>query len=423
MRLAQPDGPTTDRAAGSRLPIEDQEDHLILDRNPQAHGIGTVLFSIFIAIVFTVPGVFLVGHALKEPAVEFVVFAIGWLLFCLLIWNGLLKTLFSRERLRLDAEGLNYLWIDGLVRRRRLIPLAEIQSVSLYSVMVGHGDSETLHAEHGLSIGTLGRPLCCGQGLDRSDITCLQARIEQHLRELKPGWVNSAWSGDREVLERWHTLREPPSDSTIRCRREWDRTEFIRRFSTDWIRLLGLLPMALIFCVILGGLTVELSRKFDWFVVWGLIPVGLGGLALIAPWVSAGLGRRRWVVRPGEITTDISFLGLGWSRTVEVEWLDRIELRRVPRTTKRPLWPQIGFQGVQPGFELTLIDQSENDVAIIGPVTEGEARWIAGILAEVLKDAFLKDGQTFARWSVTADAPAAGAKALGDRWLDEASFS
>jgi len=32
-------------------------------------------------------------------------------------------------------------------------------------------------------------------------------------------------------------------------------------------------------------------------------------------------------------------------------------------------------------------------------------------------------GQTFARWSVSAGAPAAGAKALGDRSLDEPDFS
>jgi len=423
MRLAHPDGPTTARAPDSRFPIDDQEDDLVLDRNPLPHDRGTVLGLIFITILFTVPGVFLVGHVLKEPKLGFAGFSICWLSFCILIGNGLLKTLVNRERLRLDTQGLDYLWIDGLIRRRRLVPLEEIQSASPYSAMVGHGEGEALHAEHGLLIEALGRPLCCGQGLDRSDIASLQARIEQHLRELRPGWVSTVWSGDREVVERTHFLREPPSDSTIRCRREWDRTEFIRRISPDWTKLLGLLPMVLIFCMILGGLTVELSRKFDWFVLCGLIPVGLGGLALIVPWVSAGLGRRRWVVRPGEITSDIPWMGLGWSRTVEVEWLDRIELRRLPRTTKRPLWPQIGFHGVQPGFELALIDLSENDVAIIGPVTEGEARWMAAILAEVLKDAFVEDGQTFARWSVTADAPAAGAKALGDRWLDEPSFS
>ena len=77
----------------------------------------------------------------------------------------------------------------------------------------------------------------------------------------------------------------------------------------------------------------------------------------------------------------------------------------------------------RPGFELALVDLKENDVAVLRPLTRGEALWMAGILADVLKDAFLRDGQTYLRWSVSADAPAAGSKAMGDRWLDEPIFS
>jgi hypothetical protein len=48
---------------------------------------------------------------------------------------------------------------------------------------------------------------------------------------------------------------------------------------------------------------------------------------------------------------------------------------------------------------------------------------MAGILADLPKDAFLKDGQTYLRWFVSADAPAAGSKMMGDRWLDEPIYS
>jgi hypothetical protein len=41
----------------------------------------------------------------------------------------------------------------------------------------------------------------------------------------------------------------------------------------------------------------------------------------------------------------------------------------------------------------------------------------------VLKDAFPKEGQTFVRWSVSADSRAVGSKAMADRWLDESVFS
>ena len=41
----------------------------------------------------------------------------------------------------------------------------------------------------------------------------------------------------------------------------------------------------------------------------------------------------------------------------------------------------------------------------------------------VLKDALPKEGQTFVRWSVSADPPAVGSKAMADRWLDESVYS
>jgi hypothetical protein len=48
---------------------------------------------------------------------------------------------------------------------------------------------------------------------------------------------------------------------------------------------------------------------------------------------------------------------------------------------------------------------------------------MAGILADVLKDALLKDGQTYLRWSVSTEAAACGSKAMADRWLDDPIFS
>jgi hypothetical protein len=58
-------------------------------------------------------------------------------------------------------------------------------------------------------------------------------------------------------------------------------------------------------------------------------------------------------------------------------------------------------------------------LAILGPLSEGEARWMAGIIAEVLKDALPKAGQRFERWSVSVDAPVDGSQSMGDVYLDE----
>ena len=65
-------------------------------------------------------------------------------------------------------------------------------------------------------------------------------------------------------------------------------------------------------------------------------------------------------------------LGLGWLGRPKSR-LDRIELRRI----REAPWPWLAGRievGSSPlGFELALVDLDENDLAIIGPLTEGEA--------------------------------------------------
>jgi hypothetical protein len=65
------------------------------------------------------------------------------------------------------------------------------------------------------------------------------------------------------------------------------------------------------------------------------------------------------------------------------------------------------------------LDLDDEDKVLFGPLTEGEARWMAGIVAEILKDALPRRGQEVYRWSVTVDPPAAGSRAMADVWLDE----
>ena len=84
-------------------------------------------------------------------------------------------------------------------RKRRLIPLAEIECIYPYSVRVG--DRQSSHDEYGLMIETLGYPLRVGPGRDQEAVERLQERIEHRIREIIPGWVNAAWCEGREVLD------------------------------------------------------------------------------------------------------------------------------------------------------------------------------------------------------------------------------
>ena len=327
----------------------------------------------------------------------------------------------SRERVRLDSRGLEYLRVDGLVRRRRVVPLAEIRSITDYTVMVGGWGNQPAHPEYGLVIKTIGRPLLVGQGRDPDEANRLQEWIEIQLREWDPAWVNVPCCADCEVMDASCTRPEAPSDSTIFCRREWDRTEFRKHLpANDWFAILLLVTLVMSGSAMVGIMFLNsLGPRLDRFHLPYLILVGSAGLFVVVPWVSWRVGNRRWVVRPGEITTSVPMLGIGWSRTIKVEWLDRIELRRIREAPWPWLAGRIGIGSSPFGFELALVNLDEHDLAIFGPLTEGEARWLAGIIAEVLKDALPKSGQSFDRWTVSVDAPARGSQTMGDAYLDE----
>ena len=335
-------------------PIEETDEALILDRKPRA---GFRILHFYIALTMIAAEIWVISHPSPQTGL------LGF--FLLLVGSpsalAFLQYIRGRERLRIEALALEYLWFDGLIRRRRSIPLGEIMGISTYTKGVLTGDGG-ISQEYGVEIKSVGQPLRLGQTRDSSEAVDLLRNILARLCKLHPGWINRVEEDEREIVDRSRMLIEPPSDCAIICRREWDHTEFI------------------------------------------------------------GRNCRRWNVRPGELTSSVRLFGIGWSRTVDVEWLDRLELRRSEEKIS-PFRRRFGFNEPRPGFELALVDLKENDVALIRPLTRGEALWMAGILADVLKDAFLKDGQTYLRWSVSADAPAFGSKVMGDRWLDEATFS
>ncbi len=217
------------------------------------------------------------------------------------------------------------------------------------------------------------------------------------------------------------TRPEAPSDSAVACRREWDYTVFRKCLTAkDWFDVLLLVLLVMSGSAMFGMLFLDsLGPRFERFDLPYLILVGSAGLFVVVPWVSRRMGNRRWVVRPGEVTESVPMLGIGWSRTIEVEWLDRIEFRRIRESSKRWLGDRDAVGSSPWGFELALVDLDEHDLASFGALTEGEARWMAGIITEVLRDALPRSGQSFERWNVSVDAPAQGSPKMGDVWLDE----
>jgi hypothetical protein len=219
---------------------------------------------------------------------------VGVIIFMGLLWYAVIRRLFGREQLRIGARGLDYLLTDGLVSRRRAIPIAEIRRLTPYVVMVSAGDRRTRHPEYGLAIETFGRTLCVGQDRDPELVDQLREDVLRNLCEWDPAWVDAPECPALEVLATAGTRAEPPSDSALNCRREWERTEFRRSYRVDRSTAVYSWSFALIFfallCVTLATSTHAITP---------LILAVLATAGLLLPLAEA---RRCWVVRPGEIT-------------------------------------------------------------------------------------------------------------------------
>ena len=90
-------------------------------------------------------------------------------------------------------------------------------------------------------------------------------------------------------------MPEAPSDSTIVCRREWDRTEFRKRLPGHyWFAVLLLVTPVLSGSAMVGMMFLSsLGPGLDRFFLPYLILVGSAGVFVVVPWVSSALGHRR----------------------------------------------------------------------------------------------------------------------------------
>ncbi len=383
------------------LGINLAEGSLVLDRElktrwsgDETHGFLLVLF-----IVWSVAA-FLILCACSRPGWPILVAAgFAGIFGVMLPWYAL-RRLGRREQLRLGPKGLEYVRIDWLGRDRRAIPLSEVRRLTPYYLAVASSERASVRFEHGLAIETIGRALGVGQGLDPDDVERLREDLECQIQERLPAWTSAPECLDCEWLDDSGVLTDPPSDSTIACRREWDGAEFSRRPGR---RRPAIGPYELILLVFLGVMVQPLFSTRPSLAAAGPTAAALAGIA-----VAANRARRVWIVRPGEITTGIRLFGLGWSSTEDVEWLERMEMRRLASATP---WDA--------RFELALVDLDGHDKAAVGPLTEGEARWMAGIVAPILRDSLPRSGQQVHRWSVRTHATdAAGSAAMADPWLD-----
>jgi hypothetical protein len=148
---------------------------------------------------------------------------------------------------------------------------------------------------------------------------------------------------------------------------------------------------------LVGFFIYELLKKpFDLGAVILLSVLALVGIALLALWlavVTAPAWRLVWVFSPNGIYRRIGILGLGWVRRYEIPSdalepaLDRIELWRTEgdqRVFSLTNYTQLIEGNLRDTdyalFSLAFIRADGTKLLEIDSLTEGEARWMAGVI-------------------------------------------
>jgi hypothetical protein len=363
--------------------IEDDGEALVLQR-PTGSSAGVIGLSLFLTL-WTVGCVFLARQAAQQPTLEHILFGIpfwaGWV--CVLL--ALFWMIFGVETLRLGEDRLSYCSRALFTLNKREFPRHEIQGVTEFTSVK---DSESGTVEHGLKILTWGRPLRFFKGLDAEERMWLRDLLERRL----PACADDE-SAAVEVLKPGQPQCVPPTDSTLELLTDWDRTVFTRRRLINFAVLYALTFITLLWngvvgIFLVGAIEANGADAFGWFMLVVLIPfVGLGLVLVVCWWVvlTAPFWVSRWSVSRDAVEARFSVFGIGRTRSVEADCLQRVELRKHASNKKWRFYPEtLTDQEGDAPFTIAFVNRETSDVLTIDQLTEGEARWMGGHFCEVL---------------------------------------
>jgi hypothetical protein len=372
-----------------RVRVEESGDELVLRRLTGSPVVG--VFLLLWLAGWTAGCVLLVGMVAQEPTPEHLLFAAPFWAAWVLVLCLLTRMLLGFERLRVGPDGLEHRTLLG----RRLVPLAEVMGVAHDSKVV---DAQGNGTEPGVKVETLGRPVRFGQGLDEAERLWLADRLLGRFHALCPTRTFEHRPGKAvkpaeqvEVLRPGRVTPGPPSDCAIRSHSDWGRTTFVR-WGTLSLANLGITTFLVLFWD--GGVGVfvmQLLKEFQWFPFLFLLPFEAVGVALIVAWLGVLLApfrAERWSVSPAGVAARSSVLGVGRSSQFEPADLGRVELRKYARGRKGAAPDE---EGDTP-YSLGLVGRDGRDLLVVDGLTEGEARWVGGVLVDTLKGSLPKDG-------------------------------
>jgi hypothetical protein len=400
-------------ARPARLTVEfyEEPDALVVHKK---RGGGPSVFLLLWLTGWTVACVVLLIHVLKNPSVGMFAFAVPFWASWLVGAGWLVWVLFGKETLLLRRDEA-FFQRTALIRlASRVVPWEEIQ---------GFRECRSDHTENdaylwGIEMVTLGKPVRFAFRLPDRERAWLMHQLNRFLGTFVPGEVQPvlqpavtiaprAAAGAiavasktliaTETLTRERTLAEPPSDCCWQLAEDADAFLFWQKGCLSIGALAVLLFFNAFWNGIVSGFVMALfglmpldnpPQGWEW---WGmfvfLIPFEVIGLALLVALVLVVLEpcrRTVWRFEWDRIVSQTRWPVYRHTRTFDVLDLDRLELRRRSGTASRHQGrSEMATDMTGPmQFELALVAGSNVDLCGIGNLTEGEARWMAGIILD-----------------------------------------
>jgi hypothetical protein len=398
-------------ARPDRLTVDYYEEPDTLVVHKRRGGGPSVILMLWLS-AWTVGCVVLVVQVLKEPSLGMIAFALPFWASWLFVASLLVWMIFGKETLFLDRQ-------EAIFRRKafvrlssRIVPREELR---------GFRECRSSYTENdqylwGIEMVTLGKPVRFAFRLPDRERAWLIYQLNRFLgvsgpvqqrhprppmklaRDASPG--ESATSNSTheatEVLSLESTLTEPPTGCRWRLTDETDAFDFRQKGRLNIGAVAMLLFVSVfwngivsVFVLLLFGL-MPINNPPQGWQWWGLfvflIPFEVIGLALFAALLVAVLEPFRRTACRFEwdrIISQTRWPVYRHTRAWEVVGLDRVELRRCSDDPKRRRFSDAtaDMSGHTP-FDLALVAGNNIDLCEIRHLTEGEARWMAGIILD-----------------------------------------
>jgi hypothetical protein len=368
-------------------------------------GGGPWVFLLIWLAGWTVGCVALLFMVIHQPTIGAFAFAVPFWASWVFVASLLTWMLFGRETLLLRAD--EALFVRSAIVRlsSRVVPRAEIQ---------GFRECRSSHTENdqhlrGIEMVTLGKPLRLAFRLPDDERAWLIHRLNSYLTATaSPGAARPFLSppdearvadpeierdeehqAETETLVAERTLSEPPTDGDWRLHDGVDEFAFEQR--GRWkAATLGLLlfinlfwnGIVSVFVLVLLGRMPEgdAPQGREW---WGLflflVPFELIGLGMFAALVLAAIGpwrRTVWRFERYRIVRRTWWPVFRTTRAWEIGELDSLELRPGGAAARS------GREDADARFSLAFVSSDHAIVCEIGKLTEGDARWMGGIVLD-----------------------------------------